>query len=593
MRATIRARIKEAELPTGRRPTFGDESKNNDTTTDSRNWNDHRTNHDERDMERAIREVAEYQAHLRDHQVRQYNPNESVNQDFRGELPEETGENQVMATLQIAQHEWRKVLDGSKGSGACRPVLPVTDAISNTYWGDACGLKNGYHIRLYVQNVNGITLDRRGGQFDSICQVQKEIQADVFLGQEHNLDSTQFQVKSILHATSKQHWERYRLNIGTTPISFQSMYKPGGTFMLTVGNTTGRILTQNKDKWGRWVSQTFQGREGRTLTIVSAYQVVTDFAKAGTTTVATQQYSLLVQEQDQTLAPRAAFRRDLRIFLQQCRDRGEELILVGDFNEAIGEDSEGMLSVIQGLGLVDLMGSRHNQSLPITYARGRRCIDYGFATANVCAALEKCGYEGFHHRLPSDHRGYFFDFDIRRLLGTQIQPLSKFEPRLLYSTNIKNVSRYLQKMNAIMISCNAYTRGDRLGNPGRRDAFAERLDSDVLNGSLAGERTLPTFQEPEWSQILVRARLKVSILQKILSCVNHARECPQSILDQFQEYCPDWTIPTTRATCQTYLRISRESVQAIVKDSFGQRDSEFRNRIESLEASGTDRKSVV
>ena len=88
-------------------------------------------------MERAIREVAEYQAHLRDHQVRQYNPNESVNQDFRGELPEETGENQVMATLQIAQHEWRKVLDGSKGSGACRPVLPVTDAISNTYWGDA------------------------------------------------------------------------------------------------------------------------------------------------------------------------------------------------------------------------------------------------------------------------------------------------------------------------------------------------------------------------------------------------------------------------------------------------------------------------
>ena len=372
-----------------------------------------RHTHNEANLERATREVAEFQEHLRHRRepgcISLERPNEETQ-----ESTAEFADNQAIAMLQIAQHEWRKVLDGAICSGATRPMLPVTDAINITHWGDECEAKDCHHVPLYVQNVNGLALDRRGGQFDALCQVQKEAHADVFLGQEHNLDSTHFQVNSILHATSKQHWERYRLNMATTPISFASMYKPGGTFMLTVGNATGWILNQNKDKWGRWVSQTFQGAAGRTITIVSAYQGVTDRVKAGTTTVATQQHSLLVHEQDPTpsLAPRTAFLRDLKTFLQQCRNGGEELILVGDFNEAIGKEVEGMISLVQGLGLIDLMGARHNQALPFSYARGGRCIDYRFATANVCAALKKCGYESFGYRFPSDHRAYFFDFDI-------------------------------------------------------------------------------------------------------------------------------------------------------------------------------------
>jgi hypothetical protein len=115
-----------------------------------------------------------------------------------------------------------------QGNEAQRPMLHMTDALSNTFWGDECRVKAGNIFRLYAQNGNGLPLDRRGGQFDTLCQVHKETQAYVFLGQEHNLDSTQFQVKSILHETSKQHWERYRLNIATTPIPFTTMYKPGG-----------------------------------------------------------------------------------------------------------------------------------------------------------------------------------------------------------------------------------------------------------------------------------------------------------------------------------------------------------------------------
>ena len=86
-----------------------------------------------------------------------------------------------------------------------------------------------------------------------------------------------------------------------------------------------------------WRSQTFQGREGITVTIISAYQVVTDTPGKGLTTAASQ-HSLLIQAQDTITAPRVAFRRDLQTYIHQCRGEGQEILLIGDFNKHIGID---------------------------------------------------------------------------------------------------------------------------------------------------------------------------------------------------------------------------------------------------------------
>ena len=43
-----------------------------------------------------------------------------------------------------------------------------------------------------------------------------------------------------------------------------------------MGDATGRVKATYQDIWGRWVSQVYQGRAGDVLTIVLAYQVVTD-----------------------------------------------------------------------------------------------------------------------------------------------------------------------------------------------------------------------------------------------------------------------------------------------------------------------------
>ncbi len=78
----------------------------------------------------------------------------------------------------------------------------------NDCWGDRLNEKDPTNFRVYCQNVNGSTLDRRGGQFGELCKVLKEIQADVYCGQEHNLDVHEPHVRSIMYDSTRQHWQQ-------------------------------------------------------------------------------------------------------------------------------------------------------------------------------------------------------------------------------------------------------------------------------------------------------------------------------------------------------------------------------------------------
>jgi hypothetical protein len=79
--------------------------------------------------------------------------------------------------------------------------------------------------------------------------------------------------------------------------------------MITTGNLTGRLHTQIPDKCGRWVCQEFRG----------SFQKA---SHAGIMTVADQLTSLLMQSGDPLSDPRAAFRRDLKLCLDQYKADG-------------------------------------------------------------------------------------------------------------------------------------------------------------------------------------------------------------------------------------------------------------------------------
>ena len=170
--------------------------------------------------------------------------------------------------LSKAQAEWgrfftQRIENGTEIQSVHRETnISRANQRTNKYWGDELQAKEVGTLRVYSGNVNGFTLDRRGGQFDQYCATMREVQADIVCGQEHNLDTVQSSVRSILYDTTRQHWKRSRINFSNTPVAFKNQYKPGRTFIMTVGDVTGRVRTVYQDRWGRWVCHKLQGRTG-------------------------------------------------------------------------------------------------------------------------------------------------------------------------------------------------------------------------------------------------------------------------------------------------------------------------------------------
>jgi hypothetical protein len=104
--------------------------------------------------------------------------------------------------------------------------LNMENLVSNQPWGDILTEKATGTTRIYSQNVNGLQYQKDGGQYLELCQIAKEVQADVICVQEHNLDTTQYQVKHSLHETTQKQWQRAKLTISSSPIAFHGTWKP-------------------------------------------------------------------------------------------------------------------------------------------------------------------------------------------------------------------------------------------------------------------------------------------------------------------------------------------------------------------------------
>ncbi|KAI2501661.1 hypothetical protein MHU86_12785 [Fragilaria crotonensis] len=387
----------------------------------------------------------------------------------QGRSPQSQGNRIPRDSLKAAQDMWKTIFQRQSQSTELNPTtrpvaLSAANQRCNQPWGDILEAKESTVTRVFALNVNGLSLDRRGGQFATLCGVQKEIQADILCGRsEHNLDTLQPKVRSILYDTSRQYWDRNKMIFGTSPIPFHSVYKPGGTFMITTGNLTGRVVHQSADHWGRWVTQEFQGR--------------------GTTSISPRFTQMLMHYQQQ----------------------GFDMLVLGDFDEHLGSDAAGMSLLTCQLELVDLMASRHSSPPPATYSRGTKRLDYALGSAQVSRALRRCGYEAFNARFHSDHRGYHLDFDTEILFGTDTQRLAERQPRILASNNVHQVTAYISRKHALLEQHNVFQRAQRLHHPGNRHKFAEKLDKDIVAASLASELSLPRFDTPDWSVELAQA----------------------------------------------------------------------------------------
>jgi endonuclease/exonuclease/phosphatase family metal-dependent hydrolase len=119
---------------------------------------------------------------------------------------------------------------------------------------------------------------------------------------------------------------------------------------------------------------------------------------------------------------------------------GTELILLGDFNETLGESFHGLDALINKYALLDLMPYHHGIDGEVeTYARGSKRLDYAFGTQILAESIVRIGYTPYNFVITSDHHGLFIDFNAESFMGGDPSQLMSHALRGIKSSDPKKM----------------------------------------------------------------------------------------------------------------------------------------------------------
>jgi hypothetical protein len=130
-----------------------------------------------------------------------------------------------------------------------------------------------------------------------------------------------------------------------------------------------------------------------------------------------------------------SFCTNLDAFLTPLQAAGDELIVMGDLNEQLGDSTSGMNAVVAKFGLVDSTAYHHGIEGEIpTYSRSNSRLDYILCSHGLAPSIWRCGILPFNFVISSDHRGVFIDVNIDNFLGGDPSPLMSAALRGISST---------------------------------------------------------------------------------------------------------------------------------------------------------------
>ena len=178
----------------------------------------------------------------------------------------------------------------------------------------------------------------------------------------------------------------------------------GGTSMLAFGGVIDYLdmskSGKNESGLGQWVVMTFES-DVRTRIVCGYNPCGNDKTNSGT--VYQQQRRYWITKQPSLVCPRVKFREDLVKQLQKWRAEGDRLIVCLNANEDIYKKSIGKaLTLVEGLGMKEVVGEFTGKKIGPTYFRGKKPIDGIWATTDiqVCGAcIMPASYGIGDHRL--------------------------------------------------------------------------------------------------------------------------------------------------------------------------------------------------
>jgi hypothetical protein len=176
------------------------------------------------------------------------------------------------------------------------------------------------------------------------------------------------------------------------------------------------------------VSATLAGSDGNSFTLFSLYNVIyTTLREAGPSTVFLQLSGVTHPN------PRRQCIADLNRIIAAMVANDEAVVVIGDFNEVLGQDLALMAAVCAAHSLFDV------------HAHGTKRVDYCVASGSLEPHVTACGFNLFNENNHSDRQASFVDFTLKVFFRHVTPSLARADMRFV-STSGPDVTKFVQKM---------------------------------------------------------------------------------------------------------------------------------------------------
>jgi exonuclease III len=471
----------------------------------------------------------------------------------------------------------------------------TTNPTDETWQGDnVSGNKEPNVTRVMFHNVNGISLNGTEG-LDMFVNEQKTLDVDIQGITEHCLDTTKYQVYQTAQEIVRSHaMTQSRISLHSSEEPAVNIYKPGGTGFLLLGDVVGRLESNGTsgDSMGRWSAVHFRRRNQSPITIITAYQVCPRPTNLLGNTAFHQQVRALSKSGRPDIHPRQAFITDLEAYIADLQTNGNDIILGGDFNEALEDRRSGILRLATARNLSDpfLYQFPHHTKFG-THASGTRRIDMVFLSPNLITALHKIGYAPYHFSKPSDHRPILLEFKTSLLFGYSNMHLQSPPNRVVKTKDKSAVTRFITEWFKYISANQGFTLQQQIDKDQIGPDIVEQVDNIIGRGGAQAEASCKRRRPEFYSRQLVQQRVRVSTLRCHLRSLRLGVDRTLSLTNRLQRCGIDLYLPPTIQSAITMLSTEVSTLRQLSQEHKELRQKELEERV--LEASSRGNKTCA
>jgi len=325
--------------------------------------------------------------------------------------------------------------------------------VSRNY-GHDINIKNGKSVRIFFQNVKGLTYSASGEDYEYYLHNLKLLQVDIAGLAETNTPWQLHHIKTEFLQSAKKHYPISKTTFGSIdatidPVLSTERFQSGGCLLMVQGKWTTTI---QKDEitdptgLGRWTGSTITGSRGKAISIISAYRSCNgSIQSSGIGTTFHREYAFLRNNGIKSPQPRQRFFQDLEATIKVLQLQGHAVILMLDANEVLRPTGK----FAEFLERLDLHDVHHNDPAPSTFIGStNRRIDYIFGCHQLRGYMTSSGTLSYVDGPQSDHRGMFVDVNFADFVSydANANPHLAAQARTLRTGNPELVTSYIHEM---------------------------------------------------------------------------------------------------------------------------------------------------